>query len=83
MRHYEITLIVHPDQSSQVLTMIEKYKELITSSGGIVHRNEDWGRKWASFYPQATFDGVDAGHFLQETHGPEIVSLLLGRIRDE
>ena len=45
--------------------------------------NEDWGRKWASFYPQATFDGVDAGHFLQETHGPEIASLLLGRIRDE
>jgi hypothetical protein len=26
---------------------------------------------------------VDAGHFLQETHGPEIASLLLGRIRDE
>ena len=49
MRHYEITLIVHPDQSSQVLTMIEKYKELITSSGGIVHRNEDWGRKHLAY----------------------------------
>ena len=35
MRHYEITLIVHPDQSSQVTTMIEKYKELITLGGGI------------------------------------------------
>ena len=34
MRHYEVTLIVHPDQSSQVTTMIEKYKELITSGGG-------------------------------------------------
>lgn len=49
MRHYEITLIVHPDQSSQVTTMIEKYKELITSGGGIVHRDEDWGRKHLAY----------------------------------
>ena len=49
MRHYEITLIVHPDQSSQVTTMIDKYKELITSGGGIVHRQEDWGRKHLAY----------------------------------
>ena len=49
MRHYEITLIVHPDQSSQVATMIDKYKELITSGGGIVHRDEDWGRKHLAY----------------------------------
>ncbi len=49
MRHYEVTLIVHPDQSSQVATMIDKYKELITSGGGIVHRNEDWGRKHLAY----------------------------------
>ena len=49
MRHYEITLIVHPDQSSQVTTMIEKYKELITSGGGIIHRQEDWGRKHLAY----------------------------------
>mgnify|MGYP003322437347 FL=1 len=49
MRHYEVTLIVHPDQSSQVTTMIEKYKELITTSGGIVHREEDWGRKHLAY----------------------------------
>jgi small subunit ribosomal protein S6 len=49
MRHYEVTLIVHPDQSSQVTTMIEKYKELITSGGGIVHRYEDWGRKHLAY----------------------------------
>jgi len=44
---------------------------------------EDWGRKWAAMYPQATFDGVDAGHFLQESHGPEIVDILLHRIGEE
>ena len=49
MRHYEVTLIVHPDQSAQVTTMIEKYKELITSGGGIVHRDEDWGRKHLAY----------------------------------
>ena len=49
MRHYEVTLIVHPDQSSQVTTMIEKYKELITTGGGLVHREEDWGRKHLAY----------------------------------
>jgi small subunit ribosomal protein S6 len=29
--------------------MIEKYKELITSGGGIVHRDEDWGRKHLAY----------------------------------
>jgi len=49
MRHYEITLIVHPDQSSQVTTMIEKYKEIITTAGGKIHREEDWGRKHLAY----------------------------------
>ena len=49
MRHYEITLIVHPDQSSQVTTMTEKYKEIITAGGGGVHREEDWGRKHLAY----------------------------------
>ena len=40
---------------------------------------EAWGRQWASLYPQATFDLLaEAGHFLQETHGGEIASLVLG-----
>jgi len=49
MRHYEITLIVHPGQSSQVTTMIEKYKEIITTNGGNIHREEDWGRKHLAY----------------------------------
>ena len=44
MRHYEIVLLVHPDQSEQVPAMLERYKGLITSTGGAVHRVEDWGR---------------------------------------
>ena len=49
MRHYEVTIIVHPDQSSQVTTMIEKYKELIMAGSGIIHREEDWGRKHLAY----------------------------------
>ena len=60
MRHYEITLIVHPDQSTQVSTMIEKYKELITTGGGIIHRQEDWGRKHLA-YP---IDKIYKAHYI-------------------
>lgn len=44
MRHYEIILLVHPDQSEQVPAMVERYKTSITAAGGKVHRVEDWGR---------------------------------------
>ncbi|MCZ7578268.1 MAG: haloalkane dehalogenase [Dehalococcoidia bacterium] len=44
---------------------------------------ETWGRAWAAMYPQATYHGLDAGHFLQESHGPEIAEILLGRIAEE
>ena len=40
MRHYEIALIVHPNQSNQVDVMMDKYKEDIESSGGKVHRRK-------------------------------------------
>lgn len=45
MRHYEIVFLVHPDQSEQVPAMIERYKGIVASSGGTVHRLEDWGRR--------------------------------------
>ena len=44
MRHYEIVFIVHPDQSEQVPAMIERYKSLIATKNGHIHRLEDWGR---------------------------------------
>ena len=44
---------------------------------------EAWGREWAAKFPQATFDAVNAGHFLQERHGSEVAALLLERINAE
>ena len=49
MRHYELCVIVHPDQSEQVPAMIERYKSLILEQGGKVHRIEDWGRRQLAY----------------------------------
>jgi small subunit ribosomal protein S6 len=49
MRHYEVVFIVHPDQSEQVPAMVERYKTLITSQGGVIHRFEDWGRRQLAY----------------------------------
>jgi small subunit ribosomal protein S6 len=49
MRHYEIVVLVHPDQSEQVPAMLERYKGMVTASGGAVHRVEDWGRRQLAF----------------------------------
>jgi small subunit ribosomal protein S6 len=38
MRHYEIVLLIHPDQSEQVPAMLERYKGMITAGGGKVHQ---------------------------------------------
>ena len=45
MRHYEIVILVHPDQSGQVPAMIERYRGTIEGRGGKIHRLEDWGRR--------------------------------------
>ena len=44
LRHYEIVLLIHPDQSEQVPAMLERYRGLIGKQGR-VHRVEDWGRR--------------------------------------
>ncbi|MCH8846213.1 MAG: 30S ribosomal protein S6 [Proteobacteria bacterium] len=49
MRHYEVVFMVHPDQSEQVPAMIERYRKMIESSGGAIHRLEDWGRRQLAY----------------------------------
>ncbi len=49
MRHYEIVFLVHPDQSSQVSAMVERYKTTITEADGTIHRFEDWGRRQLAY----------------------------------
>jgi small subunit ribosomal protein S6 len=49
MRHYEVVFIVHPDQSEQVPAMVERYRAMVTSGGGKIHRLEDWGRRQLAY----------------------------------
>jgi small subunit ribosomal protein S6 len=49
MRHYEIVFLVHPDQSEQVPAMVERYRTLIESNQGKIHRLEDWGRRQLAY----------------------------------
>jgi len=60
MRHYEVVFLVHPDQSEQVPGMVDRYKKAIETSGGKVHRLEDWGRRMLA-YP---IDDIHKAHYI-------------------
>jgi len=49
MKHYEVVFLVHPDQSEQVPGMVERYRSIIESRGGKIHRHEDWGRRQLAY----------------------------------
>lgn len=60
MRHYEIVFLVHPDQSGQVPSMIERYESIIKQGDGKVHRLEDWGRCQLAY----SIDKVHKAHYV-------------------
>ena len=60
MRHYEITFLVHPDQSEQLGQMAERYKKLIATHNGIIHRFEDCGRKHLAY----AINKVNKAHYV-------------------
>ena len=49
MRHYEIVILVHPDQSEQVSAMLERYRSMVQDNKGQIHREEDWGRRQLAY----------------------------------
>ena len=60
MRHYEGVFLVHPDQSEQVPAMLERYRSMIETTGGQIHREEDWGRRQLAH----TISKVHKAHYL-------------------
>lgn len=44
MRHYEVLLLINPDQTGQIPAMLERYSSVIEKNGGTIHRQEDWGK---------------------------------------
>ncbi|WP_367103478.1 30S ribosomal protein S6 [uncultured Psychrobacter sp.] len=74
MRHYEVVLIVHPDQSDQVVGMVERYIKLVQDNGGVIHRLEDWGRRQLA-YP---INKIHKAHYVLfniETDGETLAEL--------
>ena len=74
MRHYEVVLIVHPDQSDQVVGMVERYIKLVQDNGGAIHRLEDWGRRQLA-YP---INKIHKAHYVLfniETNGETLAEL--------
>ncbi len=49
MRHYEMVILIHPDQSEQVSATIDGYQNMIKEAGGLIHRHEDWGRRQLAY----------------------------------
>lgn len=49
MKYYEIVFMVHPDQSDQLSNMLQKYRDIIESRNGKIHRLEDWGRRQLAY----------------------------------
>lgn len=60
MRHYELVLMFHPDQSEQVPAMVERYTNTVTEAGGTIHRQEDWGRRQMAY----SIDDVHKAHYI-------------------
>ena len=74
MRHYELVLLVHPDQSDQVVGMVERYIKLVQDNNGTIHRLEDWGRRQLA-YP---INKIHKAHYLLfniETDGETLAEL--------
>ncbi|BBI01430.1 30S ribosomal protein S6 [Buchnera aphidicola (Nipponaphis monzeni)] len=49
MRHYEIILIIHPNQSEKISEIVKCYSNIIINSKGKIHRLEDWGRRQLAY----------------------------------
>ena len=60
MRHYEIVFLVHPDQSEQVPAMIDRYRSMIETNNGVIHRLEDWGRRQLAY----TINKIHKAHYV-------------------
>ena len=45
MKDYELTVLVQPDLEPAIDAALEKVRELVTTNGGEVTKEENWGKK--------------------------------------
>ncbi|NTW61195.1 30S ribosomal protein S6 [Candidatus Saccharibacteria bacterium] len=45
MKEYELTVLVHPDLEVDIESPLKKVRDLVTSNGGKIIKEESWGKK--------------------------------------
>jgi small subunit ribosomal protein S6 len=45
VKEYELTVLIHPDLEADLETPLVKVREIITSAGGTIAREDNWGKK--------------------------------------
>ena len=77
MRHYDIVLLIHPNHSDDIGSIVEKQKESLTAAGADVYRVEDWGRK-KLYYPICDQAKAHFICFSVQMDGSQLDSLKMG-----
>jgi small subunit ribosomal protein S6 len=45
MKEYELTVLIHPDLEADLETPLKKVRDIITSAGGTITTEDNWGKK--------------------------------------
>lgn len=45
MKEYELTVLIHPDLEADLETPLKKVREIVTSAGGTITSEDNWGKK--------------------------------------
>lgn len=45
MKEYELTVLIHPDLEADIEVPLKKVREILSSAGGEIIKEENWGKK--------------------------------------
>ena len=45
MKEYELTVLIHPDLEMDIETPLTKVRNIITTAGGTITKEDNWGKK--------------------------------------
>lgn len=45
MKEYELTVLIHPDLEADLENTLQKLRDIVTTNGGEVIREDNWGKK--------------------------------------
>ena len=45
MQEYELTVLIHPDRESELEKTLTIVRDLVTSNGGTITKEDNWGKK--------------------------------------